>query len=289
MKKISFITALFVILVACKGQENKDQNNEITSQKNEKVLKRYDVKSGMIEYKSTINGSIMGGKITGSGMQSLYFKNWGAQELKEEQSTQTTKVSVMGHTTEETVSAHTINKLDNGEVFVANFENQTITKMRDPMMDFFKMSDTDAGDAGKKMMESMGGKKLGNENYMGYDCEIWELMGAKQWIYKGVTLKIVAELMGVSTVTEATSVKFDVNVPESKFSLPDFKVVESEGYMSNDEFNQEMKEAKEDMKQFKKLSFEEWKAMIQKEDPEMKQMSDEELKQIYDMMQKMAN
>lgn len=276
-------------LSACKSDKKTDsvdsQNNPKHS---EKLLKRYDVKSGIVQYKTTISGNVMGSVIQGEGTQSLYFKDWGAKELREEQSIQTTKVSIMGHNSEETSSTHTMNKLDNGEVYTVNFDEKSITKMRDPLMDMFSITDTDAGDAGKRMMESMGGKKTGEETYQGYDCEIWELMGTKQWVYKGVTLKIVANLMGVSTITEATKVKFDTKVSNDKFKLPDFPIVEQESFIRNEEMKEEMKEMQKEMKALKKMSFQEWKKMVQVEDQEMKQMTDEELKEIYDMMQKMA-
>ncbi|MDZ7775937.1 MAG: hypothetical protein U5L09_10275 [Bacteroidales bacterium] len=50
--------------------------------------------------------------------------------------------------------------------------------------------DADAGEAGKSMLESMGGKKVGNEKFMGYNCEVWELSGGNNvWIYKGAMLR----------------------------------------------------------------------------------------------------
>jgi len=275
MKKISILLSLFVLLISCNGNS---QNK----------LKRYHVKSGIIKYKTTILGKVLGSKITGSGSESLYFKDYGAIELKEEQSTKITKMKFFGREKVKTDKAHTITKLDNGESYVADFKTKTITANRDLGMDMMKQSNTDAGEAGKSMLEAMGGEKIGNESVLGYNCELWKVPGGKQWIYKGVMLKIDMEVLGIKTVTEATSAKFNVSVANSNFKLPDFPIQKMEGFMNNNEFQGEMDGMNANMNQISKLSFEEWKKMATKNDAEMQKMSDKELHQTYDMIQKMA-
>jgi len=274
MKKISILLSIIVALVSCSGNS---QNQ----------LKRYEVKSGIVKYTTTISGKVLGGKIAGSGTESLYFKNWGALELKEQESEQTTTMKFFGKEKVETSSSHTMSKLDNGESYVADFKTKTITANRDLGMDMMKQSNKDAGEAGMNMLEAMGGKKVGDDSFLGYSCEIWDVMGAKNWIYKGVMLKMEVTMLGITTVTEATSAKFDVSVADSNFNLPDFPIQKMEGFMNNDEFNNELNEMDANMENIQKLSFEEWKKMATKNDPEMKEMSDEELRQTYDMIQKM--
>jgi len=274
MKKISILISLVVALVSCNGNS---QNQ----------LKRYEVKSGIVKYTTTISGKILGSKITGSGTESLYFKNWGALELKEEESKQTTTMKFFGKEKIENTSTHIIKKLDNGESYLADFKTKTITANRDLGMNMMKQSNKDAGEAGMNMLESMGGKKVGDESVLGHNCEIWDVMGAKQWIYKGVTLKMEVTVLGIKTITQATSSKFDVSVADSKFELPDFPIQKMEGFMNNDEFNDELEDMDANMEKIQNLSFEEWKKMATKNDPEMREMSDEELRQTYDMIQKM--
>ncbi|VAW22915.1 hypothetical protein MNBD_BACTEROID04-845 [hydrothermal vent metagenome] len=274
MKKLSILLSLIVALVSCNGNS---QNK----------LKRYDVKSGIVKYTTTISGKVLGGIITGSGTESLYFKDWGAIELKEEVSKQTTTMKFFGRKKIETTSTHVINKLDNGESYQADFDKKIIYLSRDVAMDMMKQSNTDAGEAGKSMLESMGGKKVGNETYQGYNCEVWEILNGKQWLYKGVMLKIDMKVLGIRTVTEATSAKFNVSVGDSNFKLPDFPIQKMEGYMNNDEFNGEMDEMDANMDKIQNLSFEEWKKMATENDQEMSQMSDKELHQTYEMIQKM--
>jgi ClpP class serine protease len=58
--------------------------------------------------------------------------------------------------------------------------------------------------------------------------------------------------------------------------------------MNNKEYEGEMDEMNNKMDELSKLSFEDWKKMATKNDPEMKEMSDKELHQTYDMIQKMV-
>lgn len=294
MRKLSIVLSLLIITFSCKGNENKDQVGALeASKQQEKLLKRYNVKSGIVSYQTTISGKVMGGTVKGSGTATLYFKNWGGLELREEESNQTTTVSIMGHTTTQKTQSHVMNKLDNGESYLADFEKKQITVRRDPMMDIINQSGSNASDVGKNMLESMGGKKIGEEKFMGYDCEIWEIMGAKQWIYKGVMLKIDMSVLGIHTVTEAITANFDIAVADKYFELPDFPISKDQDFLNNQDFQNEIQQGMEgmdeSMDQISKLSFQEWKKMVlaDKDDKEMQNMSEEELRQTYDMMQQM--
>ena len=276
MKKLSILLSLVVILVSCNGNS---QNK----------LKRYNIKSGIVKYTTTISGKVMGSTINGSGTESVYFKDWGAVELKEEQSTQTSTMKFFGKVKTEKTSTHTINKLDNGESYVVEFDKKQIFLGRDMAMDMTKAfhPNADAGDVGKSMLESMGGKKIGTESILGYNCDVWDIKGAKQWMYKGIVLKMDITVFGIRTLTEATSAKFNITVADSNFKLPDFPIQKEEGFMNNQEFEDEMDATNEDMEKLSNLSFKEWKKLATEDDPEMQEMSDEELRETYDMIQKM--
>ncbi len=291
MKKLSIILVLIIVVISCKGNESNptDSIASKATKENQQTLKRYNVKSGIVKYKTTISGNVMGSTITGSGTESLYFKDWGALELKETKSSQKTIVKVFGKETTETTSSHTINKLDKGESYLADFGKKLIYVTRDPLMDYMKQSNTDVGEAGKSMLESMGGKKVGEETYLGYNCEMWSILNGKQWMHKGVVLKIDLTVLGIRTLTEATSAKFDVSVSDSNFELPDFPIQKTEGFMDNEEYKEDLEEMDENIEMISKLSYEDWKklALADKEDEEMQNMSEEELREMYDMMQKM--
>ncbi len=286
--KYVFIAIFWMVSISCNGSKENSDNAIMQSNNQNPTLKRYNVKSGMVTYKITSNGKVMGSTITGSGSEKLYFKNWGATELKEENSTKTTKMNFFGKEKIKTDKTHTINKLDNGKSYSVDFKNASIYLRRDPMMELMKNSNTDAGNAGKEMLKSVGGKIIGQENFLGYPCEIWDAMGSKQWIYKGVTLKIVSKVMGITTVKEATNARFNVDVSDKYFQLPDFPIVKEEGYLSDGAYQKNQDEMKNNINYLKKMSFEDFKKTA-KQDPEMKNMTDEELKQQYKLMKQMLN
>lgn len=280
MKRISILLIITTLFFSCNNDaQNTDNNN----------LKRYKVKSGIIIYQTTINGNVMGSVISGSGIEKTYFKDWGGIELIEEESTQTTTMKMFGKNKVETTNTHTIAKLDNGESYHVDFKKEEIYVRRDMAMDLTKMfqPNQDAGAVGKSMAEGMGGEIVGNESFLGYDCEIMELAGSKQWIYKGVTLKLEMTVMGLTTIKEATSAKFDINVSDNYFELPDFPIVKEEGFMTNEEFDEEVEIMDDEIEQLKNMSYEEWKKIVSENDEEMQNMSDKELRETYEMMQSM--
>lgn len=292
MKKLSIILSFLIVFLSCKGNDNKTSDStSVKSEKQEKLLKRYKVKSGIIAYTSTMSGEVMGSVITGSGTENLYFKDWGAVELREEESKQTTDTNIFGQKSSQTTESHTMYKLDHGDSYQVNFDKKEITQQKDIAMEMMKdlFEDSEVGDVGKGMLENMGGKIIGTEKFLGYECEIWEIMGAKQWIHKNIMLKLEMEVMGIKTLKEATSVKFGVNVPSKYLKLPDFPIVKGENYMDDEEYKEGMGEMKDNMDKISKMSFEEWKemALSDDDDNEMRGMSEEELRKTYDMMQQM--
>lgn len=290
MKNIFLSLFLLLFITSCKGNENKSADSlTVQSESQEKKLKRYEVKSGIVTYKITISGGVLGGTVTGSGTENLYFKDWGALELIEEKSTQTTTMKIFGKKSTETTNTHTMGKLDNGESYHVDFDSKTIFLRRDMAMDLTKAfhPNADASDVGKGMLEGMGGKKTGNEVIKGYNCEIWDIGGAKQWIYKGVPLKVEVSVMGIKTVKEAIKADFNTVISNDNFKLPNYKIQKEEGFLNNAEFKDEIEDMDANMDKMSNMSFQEWKKLATANDEEMQEMSDKELRQTYDMMQKM--
>jgi len=284
MKKLVITLSFIFLFFSCKKSESE---NLVTNQ-----YKRYDVESGMIEYKTTINGEVMGSTVSGEGTSSLYFKDWGAIELTEETSKETTEINFLGQKEKDITNDHAITKIENGMVYTVDFENKKINKIENISMELMK--GTDVNKIGKQMLETMGGKELENEKFKGYDCEVWDLNGNKQYFYKGIQLKSEIEMMGMTTITEATSVKFNTKISDDKFKLPDYEVVavdtmmgeeNMEDLINSDAYSDDMQEVNENMDALSEMSFKEWKKMAQSNDPEMAEMSDKELRQTYDMMQ----
>lgn len=191
-------------------------------------FKRYLVKSGQVDYEITISGSVLNSTFKGNGTAVVYFKNWGNLELNEEKRTTTTTTVLMtGQTIVDTDVHHEINKLENLFSYVVDIKNKKIYKSEDSLLALVKsLPDYDPKKVAEQIMIQNGGKKLGNENYMNYDCEVWQFLGSKTWVYKGVTLKIITDLAGMHIEKKATKVVFDVVIDESKFNLPNYKIIE---------------------------------------------------------------
>jgi hypothetical protein len=172
--------------------------------------KRYEVESGIVTYTISGAGNIMGIKNEASGHKTLYFEDYGNVEVQETEETSTT----MG----QTKKRHELVKIQNGMVYSVDFERKVITEQ-----DISKlMNGKDMSKMGKEMLEEMGGKKVGTGKVLGLPCEIWEIVGTKIWLHKGVTLKIESNIMGMIHKEEATEVKFGVSIPSEKLKLPDY-------------------------------------------------------------------
>lgn len=212
MKNIlKYLSILFFLaaFVAC------DKDDDLTS----KDIKRYNVESGIIQYVNSISGPY----ISGSGTSELYFKKWGALEIRFEDKSETlTIINADGIEESTTTNARSAYKIDNEKIYMVDYAAGIIYTKEDPLIDYMRENDLDALEAGRETMISMGGVQLDNEEVLGYDCEVWELLGVKQWIYEGLTLKSLSSLGGITVVEEATDIKFDLSVADSYFELPDF-------------------------------------------------------------------
>lgn len=286
MKRSVMFLGATLMFLSCAGKEKENLSSihERLSYQDSKI-KRYEVQSGSVKYESTIEGKVMGSIIQGKGTSNLFFKDWGAIELIEDKETKTTKTKVFGRESSQSESVHNLSKLENGKAFYVDFENREIRTQTDMAMESIQtFGNGDANQTGKDLFTSMGGEKIGTEKVLNYECEIWSLMGTKQWVYKGVPLKIEASVMGVTTIKTAVYAEFNITIDDSHFKLPDFKVVEQNDFQNND-FYEETEEDKREMKKqalkMKDMTYEEYKEMLLKEDDEAGEMSEEEIKQSY--------
>ncbi len=175
-------------------------------------VKRYDIKSGIVEYSIGGGGTMMGIKSTLEGHSKVIFKSYGNEELHDETTTTTT----MGRTTK----SRNLTKFVGGTIYTVDFDDKRIIKMTPEYLKGKK----DLQQFGKEMMQKMGGKVVGKGSVLGYPCEIWESKAGKVWLYKGVPLKIETTMMGFKHTQIATKAKFNVSIPESAFKLPDYPI-----------------------------------------------------------------
>jgi len=292
MKHIIYLLGIFLISshYACQSNsQDKSQNlsqNTIVDVDN-LTLKRYHIKSGIVKYKIRIKGKVMGSTIEGSGTQELYFKNWGDTELKKTDEKKVTHINIFGQKKTEVENTKTIDKLDNGKSYTVDEKNKVIYVRQDPAINMMKnMKQEDVSASGESMLKSLGGKKTGTGKVLGYTCDIWKIPGGKQWIYKGVPLKLEMTLMGITTTNEAVEAKFNISVPDKHFALPNYPVQQMQGFQND---TNQAKDMKQGAAQIRKMSFKQYKEMLQKNDTEaFKNMSENDMKMSYRLMQKMA-
>ncbi len=190
-------------------------------------LKKYQIKSFVVEYKTTASGSFNGmGSVNSEGTKTLYVDNYGALEVSEKMEKSST--IMMGTTQVE--NRHELDLTDASYIYHIDLVNKSGTKMEvasaqqmaNAMYEGLKKkyNTSDPKVIGRKMIEENGGKWLGNESFLGKDCEVFELMGVKIWSYKNITLKSEGSIGGITTTEVATSIKENVVIPSSKFNVP---------------------------------------------------------------------
>ncbi|MEA1914257.1 MAG: hypothetical protein U9N30_02975 [Campylobacterota bacterium] len=201
--------------------------------------KRYEVQSAIVHYTSSSQGEVFGMKTTSTGKSILTLKEWGAVETMEE----TLSQSSMGQTD----TTHTLTKIDHDSVYLVDFDDKTITKVSNPMMK------KETAQSGKEMLESIGAKKIAQEEILGYPCEVWEGMGSKMWFYKGIMLKSEALSMGINYTMIATDIQINISIEDEQFDLPNFPIQEGMKSQHDDIPQEQMPSAQELQKMMQNL------------------------------------
>ncbi len=200
MKRILFtILSIFIILVSINAQNNQEVN-------------RYAVKSGYL--KMELSGST-------TGTRELWWDDYGEKTCEIEKSE--TTVNMFGMKNTDKTHMLTINDGDtywtvdyiNNEAYKGNIE------MYDAAQQFSdSMTDEEREEFTNQILESLGGQKQGTETIKSYKCDVFSVMGAKIWIYKGIALKSTAKIMGIENNEMFVDFKPNSAVPSSQFSPP---------------------------------------------------------------------
>ena len=186
--------------------------------------KRYEIKSGIVEYTISGGGDMMGIQTKIEGTSKTVFKEWGNVELHEEK----TKSVIMGREEE----SHQITKIDSGKIYIVDHEQKSIVQYEPSML--MQSNHKDLAKSAKEMMLSMGASKTGEENVEGYLCEVWETKHMKLWLHKGVMLKSKVRVMGRTHTTEATNIQFNISISDEDLKLPDFPVKTMEEHIQEE-------------------------------------------------------
>ena len=181
-------------------------------------FKRYEVKSGVVEYKLTTKMGAAGMGINIEGTRVIKFKDYGAKELREEKTTTTQKM--FGKTTKS--SKHQMSLMNNGKTYAVDFKEKAIYEAGNIGGAMAGFAGSDMHKMGMEMLKKMGAKKVGTDTVAGIECDVWDLKGIKECIYKGVVLKMEANIAGSKIEEVATSAKFNVNIPDDELKLPNY-------------------------------------------------------------------
>jgi hypothetical protein len=211
------IVLLSVALFNC-GDSSKDETKN-SSNKTSDFQKRYGIKSGVIEY-----------VITGSqeGTKTLYFDDWGMRQAEYTRSV----LSVSGFTK----SLNIVNIIDGEYQYMINMDQNSGTRTRNPVLKSIEQLKNQKGfnEFGEQMLLSMGANKIGSEEFLGKDCDVYEMKstGTKLWVWEWITLKSETQSGGLKINLTATRINEGGSVPASKFKVPE-KVVLNEVDLDN--------------------------------------------------------
>lgn len=206
MKKLLFILFMVLVAASCKNASSDKQQTQASGEEfrvtaPEKGKGKYGIKSGIVEYKTSVMGF--------EAIQTLYFDNYGALEAT------VTSMEIMGMKTQNV----TITK--EGYIYTLDLENKTGTKTA-----IYSGSVINFEDITDQVTKDWNLKKVGKESVLGKECDKWsmnnESMGMKghYWVWKGVALKVDADMSSSKMLMEATKFEDNVNVPAEKFEIP---------------------------------------------------------------------
>jgi hypothetical protein len=214
--------SLWIVLVACNhGGATKDQAHtagtaQSTANASQGAERRYDVERGVVEY--TVDGMEL-------GTETMRFKNYGLLEVRQRESKMQLPqglhlpagaapehkrlVSIIDGTTiinydpDRKVGSKTLNSLEllGG---AKRFQGKSMVEV------------------GKQMYAAMGGVQSGTKTIAGKTCDVWKIekISTESCIYKGITLEVTTELVGMKQHSVATKIDFDASVDDSWFVVP---------------------------------------------------------------------
>jgi hypothetical protein len=176
--------------------------------------KRYGIESGIVEY------AVSGAQ---KGTETLYFDRWGQREATYTD----TELSFAGISQKQ----KTLNILEGELGYNINLATRAGTKTTNPLFKKIldRSPDKNLGDLGLRMLEEMGGVKIGTEEVAGKLCDIWEIknLQSKSWLWKVVTLKVQVKMAGMEVTKTAARFEEGVSIPEDRFTIPsDIKISE---------------------------------------------------------------
>lgn len=209
MKKLTIAgLALTIIFSACSGDSDTEEKSskdnttsatKSTDQPTTSAVKKYEIKSGIINFETTIKA----GSMTIVKKSILYFDDYGNKEAREELNDDGTLEKTF---------------LSDGKNLIL-----LVHAAKESYNQGAAYQGTEFRYDGAGMVSSGKGKKVDNINVAGKDCDAYEYNDANTKTttvfagYKNVTLYTK---QGEGNITKATKIEEDVPVPAEKFTIP---------------------------------------------------------------------
>ena len=170
----------------------------------------YDIESGMVLY------DIRGGtqltletNLSIKGQAKLHFKEWGEVKIEEENGVVLTTGAI-----KHKQNVKRFEKQTKDKIITADYKNEQILER------------TRHKNKSNFIDVTEGLLKTSQETVAGVLCDVWEGLGVKKCIYKGIVLKLESHILDVSYVRVATKAMFDINLSDENCEVPDYPVHE---------------------------------------------------------------
>jgi len=209
MKKI-IITSLHFIFLITLISCGDTSNDESGTEKSSLTLKerKYGLKSAIVEY--DVSGSQ-------EGTRRLYFDNWGLRQA--EYSNTTITIGQFSKT------ANLVNINDGEWQYIVNLDTKSGTKSESQLEELKTQLEGEQyfNELGEQVILKMGGQKVGEEEYMGKECDIYEFrnIGMRAWYWKWILLKSEMHSGQINITVTARNVQENLRIPEEKFRVPE--------------------------------------------------------------------
>ncbi|PCE64227.1 hypothetical protein [Sediminicola luteus] len=237
--------------------------------------KKYPFKSARVSY--TFSGDA-------SGASTLFIDDFGYKESHVENSTTT----FMGVATPKNESRIMVGS----EQTEIDHNSGTATQSINPLHAYYAVRpNNDYIALGEQALTQMGFTKVGQEMVLGKNCDVWQ-GPVHLWTWKGLTLKTVTKMMGMTLIEEATQLELDVPIDPKHFQVPnDIQI--TGGNLMLEELGKTMDivldpETRNSLFKIKDLNFEQWKKQALKDDPFLKEYNEEELREEFRLLKEMA-
>jgi outer membrane lipoprotein-sorting protein len=205
--KLLLYLSIAFLVVSC-NKPNSSTNADSTAK--EMATEISGMKTAMLEYKTSMKAE---------GITSISsMKQW--MDLKKDKlrvETETTTEMNGSNTTMQSIMINT-----DGFSYIINPQTNTAIKMNSSENDDnpAEMIKSEDEKTFRQMIEAEGGKVIANEEFLGRNCIVIEMVDegrtTKAWYYKGIVLKMTNDYYSM----EATKFEENISIPANKFEIP---------------------------------------------------------------------